>query len=90
MDKERNQGEGDRTSARRYDRHLQDFVSGGKVDEAAQKAREFVAAHPEEAKRDERKAKAGPNPRGLVEQIVAKGRAMFERIRHAVHDRHGR
>ncbi|TMQ14797.1 MAG: hypothetical protein E6J90_26240 [Deltaproteobacteria bacterium] len=29
-----NQGEGDRISARRHDRHVREFVAGGKVDPA--------------------------------------------------------
>ncbi len=39
-DKPRNQGEGDRESARRYNESTQEFVESGKVDEAARKAGE--------------------------------------------------
>lgn len=87
MEKDRNQGEGDRISARRYDHHLKEFISEGKVDDAAKQAREFVNAHPGEAERAERKAKAGPNPQGIAGEIIAKGRSLFERIRHAVRRR---
>lgn len=37
-DKPRNQGEGDRESARRYNEKTQKFVESGKVDEAARRA----------------------------------------------------
>lgn len=39
-DKPRNQGEGDRESARRYNKDTQEFVESGKVDEAARRAGE--------------------------------------------------
>ncbi|HEX2689267.1 MAG TPA: hypothetical protein VHN14_21745 [Kofleriaceae bacterium] len=90
MEKPRNQGEGDRRSARRYDRHLEDFVAEGKVDDAARNAREFVTMHPAEAERAEREAKAGPKTQHSDDGIVARGRRWFERIRHAVRERLGR
>ena len=37
-DKPRNQGEGDRESAKRYNEDTQEFVESGKVEEAAKKA----------------------------------------------------
>lgn len=37
-DKPRNQGEGDRESARHYNENTKKFVESGKVDEAARKA----------------------------------------------------
>ena len=37
-DKTRNQGEGDRESAKRYNENTQKFVKSGKVEEAAKKA----------------------------------------------------
>lgn len=37
-DKPRNQGEGDRESAKRYNENTQKFVESGKVDEAARRA----------------------------------------------------
>ena len=39
-EKSRNQGEGDRESAKRYNESTQDFVKSGKVEEAARKAGE--------------------------------------------------
>lgn len=87
---DRNQGEGDRISAGRYDRHLQEFISESKVDDAAHKAREFVAKHPDEARRSECEAKAGPKATASAHGIIAKGRMMFERIRHVVRERLGR
>lgn len=40
----RNQGEGDRESARRYNEAQQKFVKSGKVDKAARDAKEDTAA----------------------------------------------
>lgn len=39
-DKPKIQGEGDRESARRYNKDTRDFIESGKVDEAARKAGE--------------------------------------------------
>jgi hypothetical protein len=39
-EKSRNQGEGDRESAERYNQSTRDFVKSGKVEEAARKAGE--------------------------------------------------
>jgi hypothetical protein len=83
MNKHPNQGEGDRKSARRYDRHLQEFISEGKVDDAAQIARNFVDLHPLEAERAEIKAKGKPGAFASAEQLVARGRTFIERVRHA-------
>lgn len=55
-----NQGEGDKASARRYNKNAEEFVADGRVDEAAADAREFVEAEPEEAQAAERAAKSGP------------------------------
>ncbi len=78
----KNQGEGDRTSARRYDRHVHEYIAEGKVDDAAQIARNFVELHPLDAERDERKARHGPTAFATAEQLVARGRTFVERIRH--------
>jgi hypothetical protein len=53
-EKSRNQGEGDRESARRYNRNTQEFVESGKVDEAARRAGE---GDPEEMKQAEKTGK---------------------------------
>ncbi len=50
----KNQGEGDRESAKRYNEATQKFVKSGKVDEAARKA---AGQDPEEAKKSERKGR---------------------------------
>ena len=80
--KDPNQGEGDRVSARRYNREVSEFVAEGKVDEAAREAADYVQAEPEDAKRAERVAKRGPHPtRVSVDELVAKGRNVFDRVR---------
>ena len=40
----KNQGEGDRESARRYNENTEKFVESGKVEKAAQEAREDLEA----------------------------------------------
>ncbi len=59
--KDPNQGEGDRISARRYDRHVEEFVRGGKVPPAAHDAKHYVENDPEGAARAERTARRGPH-----------------------------
>lgn len=39
MGKQQNEGEGNRTAAREYDRETRDFVKSGRVDEAAAEAK---------------------------------------------------
>jgi hypothetical protein len=77
-----NQGEGDRVSARHYNKQVEDFVAEGKVDSSAREAERFVEAQPEEAARAERKAKRGP-PRTKVslDELIAMGRTMVDRVR---------
>lgn len=80
--KDPNQGEGDRASARRYDEHLREFVAEGKVDPAAQEARTYVEREPDDAAKAEARAKRGPAGRwASVDQIVEKGRSVLERLR---------
>ena len=75
--KEPNQGEGDRVSARRYNRDLREFIAEGKVPEAAEDARRFVDTHPDAARRAERRAKHGP--RSWLERTLDSLRAVFHR-----------
>ena len=49
-----NQGEGDRESAKRYNRNTQEFVESGKVDEAAKRAGD---ADPKELEKAEKAGK---------------------------------
>jgi predicted component of type VI protein secretion system len=80
-----NQGEGDRISSRHYNRQVRDFVAGGKVDPAARDAESFVAQHPDEAARAERKAKQGPKSARLsLDQLIAKGETVIDRVRPMV------
>jgi hypothetical protein len=83
MNKDPNQGEGDRTSGRRYGRDVQEFIAESKVDDAADVARNFVELHPLEAERAEQKAKRGPRPWATADELVAKGRTFVERIQRA-------
>jgi len=57
---DKNQGEGDKISAQRYNKDLRSFIAEGKVDPAARNARDFVDTQPDLAARDERNAKHGP------------------------------
>jgi hypothetical protein len=86
--KDPNQGEGDRVSARRYDRHVREFIAEGKVPDAANEARLFVERDPDDAERAEQAAKRGPKARAgrwaSVDEIVAKGHSVIERVRPMV------
>lgn len=80
-----NQGEGDRISARHYNEQLRDFVASGKVEPAAREAEEYVEHNRDEAARAERRARR--SPRGTetsLDEIVAKGRTIVERVRPIV------
>lgn len=62
-DKTKNQGEGDKESAKRYNRDTQEFVESGKVDEAAKRAGEGDKKEMEKAeeKGKERAKEFDPN-----------------------------
>jgi hypothetical protein len=78
-----NQGEGDRVSARRYNQDLREFIAGGKVEPAAREAEAYVERAPSDAARAERTAKRGPEPtRVSLEELMAKGRTMIDRVRN--------
>jgi hypothetical protein len=80
-----NQGEGDKVSARHYNEQLREFVAGDKVDPAARDAKAYVDQHPAEATRAERQAKRGPTgTRVSLDELLAKGRTMVERVRPIV------
>lgn len=82
---DQSQGEGDRKSARRYNNDVRRFVAEGKVEDAAQKAKEYVEREPGEAARAEAKARRGPRgTRASVDELIAKGRTVVERIRPIV------
>ena len=85
---DKNQGEGDKISARHYDKEAERFAKSGKVEDAAEQARLFVERKPIEAERAERDAKRGPQV-SIVDELVAKGRTLFERVRLAVRSRRG-
>ncbi len=81
-DKDPNQGEGDRKSARRYDKHVREFVAEGKVPEAASEAKTYVDRDPDGARAAERQARRGPDKaRASVDELVAKGHSVLERVR---------
>jgi len=82
QNKDPNQGEGDRVSARRYDRRVREFVAEGKVPDAANKARLFVERDPDDAAKAEQAAKRGPRGRwASVDEMIAKGHSVVERVR---------
>lgn len=83
--KDPNQGEGDRVSARRYDGHVRDFVAEGKVDPAAGDARAYVEREPEDAAKAEAAAKRGPvGASVLMESVITRGQSLLERVRPVV------
>jgi hypothetical protein len=84
QDKDPNQGEGDRASARRYDKHVEEFVSEGRVADAATEARDYVEHEPEEASKAERQAKRGPGRHLSVDDLVSKGQSVVDRVRPMV------
>jgi hypothetical protein len=86
QDKDPNQGEGDKVSGRRYDRHVREFIAEGKVPDAANEARLFVERDPDDARKAEETAKRGPKSSRFasVDQIVARGQSVIERVRPTV------
>jgi hypothetical protein len=83
--KEANQGEGDRTSARSYDRHVREFVAGGNVESAARAAGDYVERAPGDAARAEQRARKGPLPTKIsLDELVAKGHTMIARVEKLV------
>jgi hypothetical protein len=76
------QGEGDKASARHYNRDVREFIADGKVEEAAEEARIYVESAPDDAERAEAQAKRGPRAKGVsVDELVAKGRSVVDRVR---------
>ncbi len=79
------QGEGDRSSARRYNQDVREFVAGGKVEPAAHEAETYVTQKPQDAARAERSAKRGPrSTRISLDELVAQGRTVVDRVRPIV------
>lgn len=80
-----NQGEGDKVSARHYNRQASEFVQEGKVDEAARDAAQYVERDPADARRAEAAAKKGPNhPQVSIDALIAKGKTVVDRVRPVV------
>ncbi|MBA3396868.1 MAG: hypothetical protein H0T89_29830 [Deltaproteobacteria bacterium] len=79
----RNQGEGDKVSARHYNRHVREFVANGKVEDAAREAKMYVERDPADAERAEQRARRGPKggTRVSVDELMAKGRSVVDRVR---------
>jgi hypothetical protein len=87
----RNQGEGDKASARKYNANVRDFVASKKVDGAAKSAKDFLEANPAEAAHDEAVAKAGPHPvTKRIGELIDEGKAMVARAADRVRARLGR
>ena len=86
QDKDPNQGEGDRISGRRYDKHVREFIAEGKVPDAANDARLFVEQDPDEAAKAERVARSRPSGGrwATVDEIVDKGHSVIDRVRPMV------
>ena len=79
---EPNQGEGDHKADREYREGVREFISQGKVDAAAKNAKDFVERDPAAANRAERAAKRGP--RMSIDELVAKGQTVVDRVRRAM------
>lgn len=76
-----NQGEGDRASARRYQRRVREFVAGGKVEPAARDAEAYLERTPRDAERAEAEARRGPRPTRIsLDELVAKGHTLIDRM----------
>ncbi len=85
QDKDPNQGEGDKLSARRYDNHVREFIADGKVEPAAEQARSYVERHPDDAEKSEAKARRGPGHRfAALDELLAKGQSVIDRVRPLV------
>jgi hypothetical protein len=88
--RDKNQGEGDRRSARHYNEKLREFVDRGQVPPAAHDAKAYVERAPDDAARAERKAKRGPRAaRGsrawpALGALVGKARTYADRARPIV------
>jgi len=87
-DPDQNQGEGDRRSARLYNRDVRRYVVEGKVEEAAREAKKYVERDPAAAACDEQKARRGPHTshgtRATVDELIAKSRTLVDRFRPLV------
>ena len=82
---DQNQGEGDRRSARRYNRDVRRYVAEGKVEDAAREAKDYVERDPGAAARAEAKARRGPHgTRATVDELIAKSRTVADRVRPLV------
>jgi hypothetical protein len=82
---EGNQGEGDKLSARRYGRHVREFVAGGHVEPAARDAESYVERAPGDAERAEHDARRGPrSTRISLDELVARGHTVLDRVQRLV------
>ena len=83
-----NQGEGDRVAARRHERRIREFVAGGKVEPAAPGAHDaeaYVERAPDDAARAGVRARRGPPPtRVSLDELVAKGHTVLDRVESLV------
>lgn len=81
-DRDANQGEGDRVSARHYNEQARRFVDEGKVGPAAREAETYVEQAPGDAASAERKAKRGPrSTRVALDDLLAMTETAIERLR---------
>ena len=86
-----NQGEGDRVAGRRYQRRVREFVAGGNVEPAARDAERYVERAPDDAARAEARARRGPrSTRVSLDELVAKGHTVIDRIEALVRRISGR
>jgi len=75
------QADGDRIPGQRYQRRVREFVAGGRVEPAARDAGRYVERDPDDAARAEAEARRGPrSPRVSVDELVAKGQTVIDRM----------
>src|SRR5262245_11698004 len=81
-----NQGEGDRVSARHYNKRLRDFIKRGEGAPAAREAEAYGEGRPAEAARAEREAQRGPrSEHSRLDRLVAASRQAAELVRPIIH-----
>jgi hypothetical protein len=77
---------GDRLSTRRHGRKVREFVARREVAPAARVGADIVEPRREQAGRADRKVRRGPRAtRVTVDELVAKGRTVIDRIEALVH-----
>ena len=79
MKQDKDPDQGDRASARRYDRYIREYIADGRVRDAARDR------DPDDARKSERAASRGPGKRSVsVDELVAKGHSIVDRVKRTM------